>query len=191
MPPPLYGHMLSCGAQQFSWTPLLPCWWQTASTWRGSQNALQATCAVLLKTIEIIISLCPARIQSWLSQQGGWKCSWLTCLLIALLCSTRAHQHGLLNFPWPQCILAIAHYHNFVFPRNLGDPILPPDFKLDCDGQKLYASSNIVADSKKKNLWLWLMKLMKLGFPIRCQTLQQNQNLQVWHGAYLRWMFQF
>lgn len=58
--------------------------------------------------------------------------------------------------------------------------MLPPDFKLGCDGQKLYANSNIIADNKIENLWLWLMKLMEMGLPIRCFTAKSKFTAVRW-----------
>lgn len=125
--------------------PLLSWRWQTAFVRRGSQVALQVTASLLWKIIENIINLCPARIQSRLSQQGRMEMSLARLSsVIALLCCT--------------CVVTcmgcwtstITHCHSGFFPRNLEDPIPPPDSKLDCDGQKQYVNSKLIGDSRAK-----------------------------------------
>lgn len=147
MPLLLHGRLLSRSVTAIApGCPLLSWWWQTAFARRGSQDALQVTPSVLWKTIENIMSLCPARIQSRLSQQGRVE-TFLAHVssVIALLCST--HVLTCMGC-WTS---TVVHCHSGFFPRNLEDPIPPPDSKLDSDAQKQYANSKLVADSRTKS----------------------------------------
>lgn len=105
-----------CSSNCF-WMPLRSWWRQTAAVWGESQDALQATPSVLWKIIQIIISLCPTRIQSKLSQQGRVEMFLVHLpLVIALLCSTYVLTHvGL----WTS---TTVHCNSGFFPRGLGDP---------------------------------------------------------------------
>lgn len=125
--------------------PLLSCWWQTAFVQRGRQDALQVTPSVVWKIIENITSLCPARIQLRLSQQGRME-MFLAHLssVIALLCCTCVLAH---TGCWTS---TVVHSCSGFFPKNLEDPIPPPDSKLDCHGWKQYANSKLIADSRAK-----------------------------------------
>lgn len=106
--------MLSCGAQQFSWMPLPPCWWLTAFSWQGSQNALQATCAVLSKTIEIIISTCPARIVKAVTARKDGNAPgslvFTHCFDLLYMCSPT----------WvAELPMTTVHFHHCAFPPSV------------------------------------------------------------------------
>ena len=146
--------------------PLLSWWWQTAFVQRGSQDALQVTPSVLWKIIENVISLCPARIQSRLSQQGRME-MFLAHLssVIALLCSTCVLTH---MGCWT-CALCIAIVASSLETWKIQYFHLTPNWTVMGRSSMQITSSYLIAEQKP----------MVLGCPIRCWTLQQNQNLEV------------